>query len=438
MVSETKTEVTLFWFRRDLRLHDNTGFQHALSSGYPVLPIFIFDTNILAKLEDTFDRRVDYIHQAVNQLNLDLSKRESCIATFHGTPLEVFGTLLQLYHVKAVYCNRDYEPQAIWRDKQVEELLAGQQIPFHDYKDQVIFEKSEIVKEDRTPYTVYTPYAKKWRATLTQEYYASSDADTHQLLRTGFNRTHSLAEIGFQKTDITFQRPVLDRAIIASYDKYRDFPSLGGTSNLGMALRFGTVSVRHCVDFALQHNDVWLSELIWREFFMQILFHFPNVVEKCFQSKYEQLDWNNDPVAFNRWCEGTTGYPIVDAGMRQLSRTGFMHNRIRMITASFLCKHLLIDWRWGEAWFAKKLNDYDLAANNGNWQWSAGCGCDAAPYFRIFNPDSQTRKFDKDLKYIRTWYPELDTQIIPPIVDHAFARERALKAYGKALQTSAG
>ena len=289
-----KTNIAVFWFRRDLRLSDNAGLHYALTSGYPVLPIFIFDTDILSQLEDTFDRRVDYIHQAVNRLNQDLSKQQSCVATFYGKPVEVFKQLLQLYNLKAVYCNRDYEPQAISRDKKIKEMLAEQHIPFHAFKDQVIFEMCDIVKEDNTPYTIYTPYANKWRRTLTPSHYARLSPDMSQLLRTGFAATLSLAEIGFKKTGITFQQPVLDTAIIESYDKYRDYPALEHTSNLSVALRFGTISVRQCIAFAVEHNNTWLSELIWREFFMQILYHFPNVVSNCFKPQYEQIEWQNN------------------------------------------------------------------------------------------------------------------------------------------------
>lgn len=426
-------KVVIFWFRRDLRLDDNTGLTRALASGYRVLPLFIFDTEILDRLEEPYDRRVDYIHQALTGIHETLQQYQSGLHVFHGTTLAAFTEYMQQYEVQAVYCNRDYEPAAIKRDAAVKELLIANGIGFHSFKDQVIFEQSDILKQDGSPYTVYTPYAKKWRSVLNIEQLQAQSLQAEHLYKTAATGVPALEQIGFTKTDLQFETPELDTAIISDYHKNRDFPAVQGTTQLGIALRFGTISIRKCVAFALQHNEVWLSELIWREFFMQILFHFPRVVGQSFKTQYDFIEWKNDEAAFARWCAGDTGYPIVDAGMRQLNQTGFMHNRVRMIVASFLCKHLLIDWRWGEAYFAQKLNDYDLSANNGNWQWAAGCGCDAAPYFRIFNPYTQTLKFDKELKYIKTWNPDFDQQIMPPIVNHEAARERALRTYKKAL-----
>lgn len=427
-------EISIFWFRRDLRLEDNFGFQKALSSGNSVLPIFIFDTEILDELEEKYDRRVDYIHQALTAIHSELKKHHSGLKTFYGKPIEILKNLTENFIVKSVYCNRDYEPYAIKRDNFIQEFLEAKGIEFLDFKDQVIFEKSEIVKPDETPYTVYTPYSKKWKFNLKPENYASVKIDLKNLLKISENEIHSLKEIGFKSTDIEFKSPELNSKIVEKYDKYRDFPAMNHTTHLGIALRFGTISIRKCIDFALKHNETWLNELIWREFFMQILYHFPKVVTQSFKSKYDLIEWRNDESEFRLWCEGKTGYPIVDAGMRELNETGFMHNRVRMVTASFLCKHLLIDWRWGESYFAQKLNDYDLSANNGNWQWAAGSGCDAAPYFRIFSPDAQTLKFDKDLKYIRKWNPGFESFLSTPIVEHQFARERALVTYNKALK----
>lgn len=333
-----------------------------------------------------------------------------------------------------MYCNRDYEPKAIERDKAVQAYLQENSIAFYDFKDQVIFDRSEILKSDRHPYTVFTPYANKWKAELTDANYAPAPVSLSNFYPSEATAIHSLAAIGFQKTDMAFQQPELDIAVIKNYHQYRDFPAYSHTTKLGTALRFGTISIRRCVAFALQHNETWLSELIWREFFMQILFHFPHVVSNCFKPRYESIAWQNNEVAFKRWCDGDTGYPLVDAGMRQLNETGFMHNRVRMVTASFLCKHLLIDWRWGEAYFAQKLVDYELSSNNGNWQWAAGCGCDAVPYFRIFNPTAQTLKFDKDLQYIKRWNPNYEHAANAPIVQHEMARKRALEVYRKALQ----
>lgn len=427
-----KKELVVFWFRRDLRLNDNTGLSQALSSGYPVLPIFIFDTTILNQLDTDSDRRVDYIHQAVSQMNATLNQHQSAIKTYLGKPLEIFEKLLEEYDVKGVFCNKDYEPQAIYRDLAVKKMLYSQGCPFHDFKDQVVFEKGEITKDDGKPYTVYTPYSKKWKTNLTEHNLATYSTN-FDLFQQGIEgNVHSLESIGFKPTGIQFTIPKLNSELVKEYHLNRDFPALDKTSYLGIALRFGTISIRECVSFALKHNETWLNELIWREFFMQILYHFPQVETKSFKAKYDEIEWRNNEDDFSMWCSGKTGYPIVDAGMRQLNETGFMHNRVRMIVASFLCKHLLIDWRWGEAYFAKHLLDYDLSANNGNWQWAAGSGCDAAPYFRIFNPTAQTLKFDKKLEYVRKWNPDFELTV--PMVDHQFARERALKTYGKALK----
>jgi deoxyribodipyrimidine photo-lyase len=430
-----ENNIVVFWFRRDLRLEDNIGLQKALSSGHPVLPIFIFDSDILEHLSNAYDRRVDYIHQALTFINRQLQKHHSNLKTYYGKPIEVFKKITKQYQICAVYCNRDYEPQAIERDRAIGENLKTKRISFYDFKDQVIFEQSEISKTDLTPYTVYMPYAKKWKETLQPQHYAPVDTLFSNFLHQSFTEIHSLKEIGFQPTGIIINQPRLNADIINFYDKYRDFPALDNTSHLGMALRFGTISIRFCVSFALQHSETWLNELIWREFFMQILYHFPSVTVNSFKPKYDFIKWRNNETEFKLWCEGKTGYPIVDAGIRQLNQTGFMHNRVRMITANFLCKHLLIDWRWGEAYFAEKLNDFDLAANNGNWQWSAGCGCDAAPYFRIFNPTTQAQKFDKELQYIKTWNPDFQKVSKLPIVEHRYARERALKIYNQALRS---
>lgn len=426
-------KVVLFWFRRDLRIEDNVGLHFALSSGFRVIPLFIFDTDILQKLDNKCDRRVDYIHQAISSINEQIGEYQSSILVYTGKPLDVFQKLTETYSVESVYCNHDYEPEAIRRNREIEIFLVNKNISFKGFKDQVIFETTDILKNDGKPYTVYTPYSKRWRSALTPSDYRSYNSDYSNFFPLQLLPIPSLDTIGFEKTDLEFHTPTLKESVINDYEKHRDFPALDRTSHLGIALRFGTISIRKCVAFALEHNDTWLSELIWREFFMQILFHFPHVQTKCFRLEYENIEWLNNERDFACWCSGETGYPIVDAGMRQLNQTGFMHNRVRMIVASFLTKHLLIDWRWGEAYFAEKLLDYDLAANNGNWQWAAGCGCDAAPYFRIFNPTSQTEKFDKELSYIRQWNPDFEKQGITQIVKHEEARERVLKAYKKAL-----
>ncbi|MFP3590453.1 cryptochrome/photolyase family protein [Chryseobacterium sp. SIMBA_038] len=426
-------KINIFWFRRDLRLEDNYGLYEALQSGVKVLPIFIFDREILDQLSDKKDKRVDYIHQALTEINQKLKEHGSGLKTFYGKPSDIFEKLTEEFDIDTVFCNRDYEPQAIKRDKKIAEFLTKKEIKFSSHKDQVIFEENDILKSDQTPYTIFTPYSKKWKENINKIEIENFKIDFKNFLpvKTPENIL-SLKEIGFEKTEFEFSKPSLDSKIIDTYDKNRDFPALDHTTHLGIALRFGTISVRKCVKFAQKHNEVWLSELIWREFFMQILFHFPHVVTQCFKKKYENIQWRNNEDEFKAWCEGNTGYPIVDAGMRQLNQTGFMHNRVRMVVASFLTKHLLIDWRWGEAYFAEKLLDYDLSANNGNWQWAAGCGCDAAPYFRIFNPEEQTKKFDKDLKYIKKWLPQ-DALLNRPIVDHKQARERALKTYKEGL-----
>lgn len=416
------------WLRRDLRLEDQAALYYALKGGAPVVPLFIFDTTILQDLEDEDDARVTFLHQTIKELQAQLAQHGSSLVVLHGDPVALFDTLTP----RAVYTNHDYEPQAIKRDQAVARLLKKKGIDFKQYKDQVIFDTDEVLKDDGTPYTVFTPYSKKWKATLTPFYTRSYP--THKYLKhlkpMASQALPSLQKLGFTKSEVSFPPRMIRQAIIKTYHKTRDYPSIEGTSRLSVHLRFGTVSIRKLVQVALQKNEVWLNELIWREFYMMILWHFPHVVTQSFKPVYDRISWRNDPDEFAAWCEGRTGYPIVDAGMRQLNTTGYMHNRVRMITASFLVKHLLIDWRWGEAYFGRKLLDYDLAANNGGWQWAAGCGCDAAPYFRIFNPALQTEKFDQEHQYIRTWVPEYDTYDYPdPIVPHPYARARVLKAY---------
>lgn len=427
-------KVVVFWFRRDLRLNDNVGLHHAFQSGLKVLPLFIFDTDILDHLENKSDKRVDYFHQALDGIHEELKSHKSGLSTFKGKPIDIFKKLIKEYDIEAVFCNKDYEPQTIKRDQEIKDFLHQNNIEFNDYKDQVIFEKDEVVKNDGKPYTVFTPYSRKWLENFHQNKIEPFTVDFSQFLQYSAPKLFSLKDIGFEKTEIEFKKPRLEKKIINDYDQFRDFPALDHTTHLGVALRFGTVSVRECVNFASEHNQVWLKELIWREFFMQILYHFPKVIHHSFKEKYEKIEWRNDENDFKNWCEGKTGYPIVDAGMRQLNETGFMHNRVRMVVASFLTKHLLIDWRWGEAYFAEKLLDYELSSNNGNWQWAAGCGCDAAPYFRVFNPSEQAKKFDKDLKYIKTWLTGNEINDPKPIVEHTFARKRALEVYGKAVK----
>lgn len=432
--SAISKNATLFLFRRDLRIQDNAGLYHALKENTSVLPLFIFDTEILDKLEDEKDARVEFIHQTIQQIKSELEAWGSTLAVLHGNPIEIFKAL----QPKAVYTNHDYEPYGIKRDRHVKEILEEKGSAFHSYKDIVIFEKDEIVKDDGNPYTVYTPYSKKWKAALTTFYTKSYPVEkyAHNFLKLKPLPFPTLQEIGFLKSGIAFPERKIKQAVIEKYHLQRDIPGIDGTSRLSVHLRFGTVSIRKLVQVALKKNEKWLNELIWRDFYHMILWHFPHVVTKAFKPAYDQIEWRNDPDEFKAWCEGKTGYPIVDAGMRELNHTGYMHNRVRMIVASFLTKHLLIDWRWGEAYFAKKLLDFDLAANNGGWQWAAGSGCDAAPYFRVFNPYIQTEKFDPERSYIKRWVHEVNTPDYPqPIVDHAFARERVLAAYKVALES---
>jgi deoxyribodipyrimidine photo-lyase len=431
-----KKQITLFWFRRDLRLNDNKGLYEALNNNHSVLPLFIFDTGILDKLPNKEDRRVCFILQALANMQEELVKMGSSLLVLKGDPLDIFKELCGEYSISAVYTNQDYEPAAIARDSAISGFLMSQNIPFLSFKDQVIFEKAEVTKADGAPYTIFTPYSKAWKQKWKEEKIGSFSISKLQknFLRTGPLPLPSLREIGFAEMKIHDPVPVVNKEIILHYDETRNFPAVDGTTHLSVHLRFGTISIRKLAGIAADLNEQWLNELIWREFFMMILYHFPQVVNESFKKKYDLIAWRNQEGEFLKWCEGKTGYPIVDAGMRELNETGFMHNRVRMIVASFLTKHLLIDWRWGEAYFAEKLLDYELSSNNGNWQWAAGCGCDAAPYFRIFNPYEQVKKFDPQLLYIKKWVKDLDDfSYPPPMVDHKFARERVLRVYKEAL-----
>jgi len=435
-----RERVSIFWFRRDLRLNDNHGLFHALKGPDPVVPIFIFDKNILESLGDPKDRRLTFIHQSVERINRQLVKAGSCLWVHHDTPLGAFQTLCSSLDIAGVFVNHDYEPYAIQRDDQIAAFLRSKKIAFHSFKDQVIFEKREIEKADGTPYTVFTPYSNRWKEKFFRHKltFCQSEKLISNFIKTAPLPFPSLTKIGFQSAQIDTPPPTIDAQLISRYDTTRDFPAKEGTSKLSVHLRFGTVSIRTLVKAAASLNEQWLNELIWREFFMMILFHFPFVVKENFKSQYNKIRWRNNELEFRKWCKGETGYPIVDAGMRQLNETGFMHNRVRMIVASFLTKHLLIDWRWGEAYFAEKLLDYELSSNNGNWQWAAGTGCDAAPYFRIFNPVEQARKFDPGLDYIRKWIKNFGSYRIKPMVEHQFARKRAIAAYEQALGKQKG
>ena len=429
----TKAAVSVFWFRRDLRLEDNVGLFYALQSEYPVIPLFIFDEAILDSLPKD-DARVGFIHETLSKINEALHLTGSSLLIKKGKTQEVWQSLLEEFDVKEVFFNKDYEPYAIQRDERICELLEKSNSISFAFKDQVIFEEKEITKADGLPYTVFTPYKNKWleqfRKNPIREY------DTSGLFSNFYKSNFSfpsLEQIGFVESSIKVKPYTLEG--LANYQETRDFPAEDATSYLSPHLRFGTVSVRKMVVFADKTNAVFLSELIWREFFMQILYHFPKVVTQNFRSAYDGIQWRNNEEDFKRWCEGKTGYPMVDAGMCQLNQTGYMHNRVRMVVASFLCKHLLIQWQWGEAYFAEKLLDYELSANVGNWQWAAGTGCDAAPYFRVFNPDIQLKKFDEKGVYIRKWIPEFDLGYGKPMVDHAFARDRAIVTYKAGILT---
>jgi len=429
--------VNIFWFRRDLRLHDNAGLYHALKQGRPVVPVFIFDRNILDELEDREDRRVAFIHSSLQEIERLLRVIGSRLDVRYGFPDEIWKQLIKDYKIEDVYTNHDHEPYARNRDAEVALMLDANGISFHSFKDQVIFERNEVTKDDGKPYTIFTPYSRKWKTSLKSFYLSSYQTEKFYLnfFRQTEKEIPSLAQMNFRTADHAAPIKNWTTGIIKHYNEQRDYPAVDGTSRLSVHLRFGTISIRELAREAGKLSETFLNELIWRDFYQMILWHFPHVVEKSFKSEYDNIRWRNNEKEFEAWCRGETGYPIVDAGMRELNATGFMHNRVRMIVASFLTKHLLIDWRWGETYFAKKLLDFDLAANNGGWQWAAGSGCDAAPYFRIFNPYLQTKRFDPELKYIRKWVPEFEELTYPqPIVDHEFARNRCLEIYTKALK----
>ena len=424
-------EVNIFWFRRDLRLYDNSGLSAATHSKNKVIPIFIFDTSITDKLPNN-DRRINFIFDNLLEIDLKLKKKyNSSINVFKGNPIEIFKELIKDYKINSVFTNNDYEPYALSRDKSIKNFLEKNQIQFKSFKDQVIFEKNEVVKDDGSPYVVYTPYMRKWKANLNEDLSKLAEKEVvNNFYNSSISALMELSKYGFVENDKKIEVFKLNKDIVTKYADTRNFPSINSTSKLGPYLRFGTVSVRKIVSGLLKFKDqTFLNELIWREFFMQILFHFPHTAEKSFKSKYDKIIWLNDPKSFEAWKNGETGFPLVDAGMKELNNTGFMHNRVRMITASFLCKHLLIDWRLGEKYFALKLNDYEMASNVGNWQWASGSGVDAAPYFRIFNPHTQIIKFDKNREYINKWV-DTDSKSYPnEIVDHKVARQRCLDTY---------
>ena len=434
---------TYFWFRRDLRVNDNHGFYQALNSGNKVKPIFIFDTNILSKLSQKNDARVEFIHQQVSHLKTifngnhpDFEGHSSDIEVWYGDPVEVWTKILSTNTVAEIVTNTDYEPNAITRDTKIAKLCDTFNCSFRSFKDQVIFEKSEVTKDDGLPYTVFTPYMKKWKLRYSENPPVQYPSESHleNLANFKFGEMPNLSDMGFEKSGLEIPSMQVEQGRIKNYEQTRDIPSVLGTSRLSIHLRFGTISVREKVLKGFKLSEKWVNELIWRDFYQQIIFHFPRIVNESFKPQYDKIEWINDEKSFELWTQGKTGYPIVDAGMRELNATGFMHNRVRMIVASFLTKHLLIDWRWGEAYFAEKLLDFDLASNNGGWQWAAGSGVDAAPYFRVFNPTLQTQKFDPEFKYIKTWVPEFGTAKYPkPMVEHSVARDRCLTTYKRGL-----
>jgi len=432
-----KSKITIFWFRRDLRLCDNAGLYAALKSGNPVLPLFIFDTDILKKLPDKKDKRVVFIYKTITGLQKELLKTGSSMLVMHGKPLNIFKELLSVYNIASVYANSDYEPETIKRDNEISGFLKSKGVALNLFKDHVIFEKSEIIKADGTPFKVFTPYSRAWKKKLNEEKISRYPCEEllHNFYKTEPFPVPSPEETGFRNIGINAPPPVIDENTIRNYHLTRDFPFMNGTTKLSVHLRFGTISIRELVKKAMELNEQFLNELIWRDFFMMILYHYPYVADRSFKKKYDYISWRNNEEEFDKWCKGETGYPVVDAGMRELNETGFMHNRVRMIVASFLTKHLLIDWRWGEAYFAGKLLDYELSSNNGNWQWAAGCGCDAVPYFRIFNPYEQVKKYDPDLIYTRKWVKNLGEPDYPaPVVEHGYARERFLKLFKNTLE----
>ncbi len=433
-----KPVINIMWFRRDLRLKDNAALYHALKSTHPVVPVFIFDRNILDDLEDKKDRRVEFIFDAIEEMQQKLLALKSTLDVHYGKPENVLEALFKKYTIEKIFANEDYEQYAIDRDQAINTLLKKNGAALHLYKDQVIFHKKEVLKDDEKPYTVFTPYSRRWKEKLNDFYLKSYPTEKYfdNFFQQQEIKIPSLESMGFERCAKPFPSKDIEKSLIKNYSEERNFPAQHGTSKLSVHLRFGTISIRELAAKTRNLSNIFLNELIWRDFYFSILFHFPHVRnEKAFKPEYDKIEWLNDEADFQKWCEGKTGYPLVDAGMRQLNETGFMHNRIRMVTASFLTKHLLTDWRWGEAYFAKKLLDYDYAANNGGWQWAAGSGCDAAPYFRIFNPTLQMQKFDKEQKYIKQWVPEFGTDKYPePIVQHEFARKRALEAYSKAVK----
>ena len=436
MIALPSSPLVIHWFRRDLRWNDNRALHAALSSGHSVLLLFVFDENILQHLEDKQDARVTFLHNRMSVLQKEAKTMGSDIYVAHGTPHDVLLELIAKLDVRGVYANEDYEPYALWRDGLLMEALSAKNTPLHTFKDHVIKAPGEVVKPDGTPYTVFTPFSKRWHANLTEDDLEASPSEQHldQLAKWQHKGMPSLQEMGFTPSDVAIPEANVEPQLLKHYAETRDTPSVRGTSRVSVHLRFGTVSIRNMARQGFAHSEKWLTELIWRDFYQSVMHAFPHSMKDAFRAKYDRIPWRHDDAHFAAWKEGKTGYPIVDAGMRELNATGFMHNRVRMVVASFFCKHLLLDWRLGERYFAEKLLDFELASNVGGWQWASGSGCDAAPYFRVFNPTSQLQKFDTQMAYVKQWVPEFGTDAYPePIVEHKFARQRAIDTYKAAL-----
>lgn len=436
MTSLPSSPLVIHWFRRDLRWNDNRALHAALSSGHRVLLLFIFDENILQHLEDKQDARVTFLHNRMSVLCNEAQAKGSDIYVAHGNPHDVLLELIAKLDVRGVYANEDYEPYALERDGLLTTALSTQDILLHTFKDHVIKAPGEVVKPDGTPYTVFTPFSKRWHANLTEDDMEASPSEQHldQLAKWQHKGMPSLQKMGFTPSEVAIPEANVTPQLLKQYAEMRDTPSVRGTSRVSVHLRFGTVSIRDMARQGFAHSEKWLTELIWRDFYQSVMHAFPHSMKDAFRTKYDRIPWRHDDAHFAAWKAGKTGYPIVDAGMRELNATGFMHNRVRMVVASFFCKHLLLDWRLGERYFAEKLLDFELASNVGGWQWASGSGCDAAPYFRVFNPTSQLQKFDAQLSYVKQWVPEFGTDAYPePIVEHKFARQRAIDTYKSAL-----
>jgi len=427
-------KITLFWHRRDLRFQDNAGLAAALQSGHPVLPLFIYDQTILEKLPKN-DARLTFIFDQVERLAHEAHEAGGGLLARYGRTPAVLKQLLQDYEVAAVYTNEDYEPYATERDAAIEKLLAAQGVEFKAFKDQVIFAKNEVLTKNGKPSKVFGAYSKAWQAKVTPEDFKPHPSQ--QLFKKenlaspnkGDAQRPTLASLGFERHEQwTPPAHLPPTGVVKNYDKVRDLPAeKRGTTRMSVHLRFGTVSIRQLMHQAQELNNKLLNEMIWRDFFMMLLWHFPNTATEAYDPKMRHLPYRDDEAQYQAWCEGRTGYPLVDAGMRQLNATGYLHNRARIAVAGFLVKQLFIDWRLGEHYFSEKLLDYDMSNNVGNWQWMAGTGAVAAPWFRVYSPESQQKQYDPEYAYVKQWVPEFGTDQYPaPIVDHKFGRERAI------------